>query len=84
MPSARCFRIVFGAIGLMFFCIEWGWSVQVKGAYALPFGTAVLSGWYFSGNAEDGKGYMPNAGYFAGTNHLYDGYTFLTSSPLFV
>ena len=56
-----------------------GWNVQVKGSYALPFGTAVLGGWYFSGNDEDGKGYMPNAGYFAGTNHLYDGYVSLTN-----
>jgi len=56
-----------------------GWNVQVKGEYALPFGTAVLGGWYFSGNDEDGKGYMPNAGYFAGTNHIYDGYTSLTN-----
>jgi len=58
---------------------ENGWNVQVKGSYALPFGTAVLGGWYFSGNDEDGKGYMPNAGYFAGTNHIYDGYTSLTN-----
>jgi len=58
---------------------EQGWNVQVKGEYALPFGTAVLGGWYFSGNDEDGKGYMPNAGYFAGTNHLYDGYVSLTN-----
>jgi len=60
-----------------------GWNVQVKGSYALPFGTAVLGGWYFSGNDEEngkaGKGYMPNAGYFAGTNHLYDGYVSLTN-----
>ena len=60
---------------------ESGWNVQVKGEYALPFGTAVLGGWYFSGDDKDGKGYMPNAGYFAGTNHLYDGYTSLTNSP---
>ena len=62
-----------------------GWNVQVKGEYALPFGTAVLGGWYFSGNDEEngkaGKGYMPNAGYFNGTNHIYDGYTSLTNSP---
>ena len=56
-----------------------GWNVQAKGSYALPFGTAVLGGWYFSGMDEDGKGYMPNAGYFAGTNHLYDGYVSLTN-----
>ena len=58
---------------------ESGWNVQVKGEYALPFGTAVLGGWYFSGDDKDGKGYMPNAGYFAGTNHIYDGYTSLTN-----
>ena len=58
-----------------------GWNVQVKGEYALPFGTAVLGGWYFSGNDDEGKGYMPNAGYFNGTNHIYDGYTSLTNSP---
>ena len=56
-----------------------GWNVQAKGSYALPFGTAVLGGWYFSGMDEDGKGYMPNAGYFAGTNHIYDGYVSLTN-----
>ena len=56
-----------------------GWNVQVKGSYALPFGTAVLGGWYFSGNDDEGKGYMPNAGYFAGTNHIYDGYVSLTN-----
>ena len=56
-----------------------GWNVQAKGSYALPFGTAVLGGWYFSGNDEDEQGYMPNAGYFADTNHLYDGYTSLTT-----
>lgn len=58
-----------------------GWNVQVKGEYALPFGTAVLGGWYFSGNDEDGKGYMPNAGYFAATNHIYDGALSLTNTP---
>ena len=56
-----------------------GWNVQVKGSYALPFGTAVLGGWYFSGDDKDEKGYMPNAGYFNGTNHIYDGYTSLTN-----
>jgi len=59
---------------------ENGWNVQVKGAYALPFGTATLGGWYFSGADEDGKGNMPNAGYFAGTNYFYDGFAALNSN----
>ena len=43
--------------------------------------TSVPGGWYFSGDDKDGKGYIPNAGYFAGTNHLYDGYTSLSFFP---
>ncbi|MBQ2760381.1 MAG: outer membrane homotrimeric porin [Mailhella sp.] len=61
---------------------EQGWNVQVKGSYALPFGTAVLGGWYFSGEDKDGKGYMPNAGYFNGTNHYYDGNLSLATSDV--
>ena len=59
---------------------ENGWNVQVKGEYALPFGTAVLGGWYFSGADEDGKGNMPHSGYFAGTNHYFDGFAALNNA----
>ena len=47
-------------------------------------GTATISmfgAWYFSGNDKKGRGYMPNAGYFNGTNHFYDGFAALTNSP---
>ena len=59
---------------------ENGWNVQVKGEYALPFGTASLGGWYFSGADEDGKGNMPNSGYFAGTYHTFDGFANLNNT----
>ena len=59
---------------------ENGWNVQVKGSYALPFGTASLGGWYFSGADEDGKGNMPNSGYFAGTYHTFDGFANLNNT----
>ncbi|WP_446424992.1 outer membrane homotrimeric porin [Mailhella sp.] len=56
-----------------------GFNVQAKASYKTAFGTPVLGGWYFSGNDENGKGYMPNAGYFNGTNHVYDGFAALTN-----
>jgi hypothetical protein len=56
-----------------------GWNVQAKASYKTAFGTPVLGGWYFSGKDADGEGWMPNAGYFAGTNHLYDGYACLVN-----
>lgn len=59
-----------------------GWNVQAKAAYKTAFGTPVLGGWYFSGKDADGEGYMPNAGYFAGTNHLYDGYACLVNPSM--
>ena len=59
-----------------------GWNVQAKASYKTAFGTPVLGGWYFSGKDEDGEGYMPNAGYFAGTNHLYDGYACLVNPSM--
>ena len=53
---------------------ENGWNVQVKAAYELPFATAVLGGWYFSGADKDGKGVMPSAGaYHSATSGYYDG-----------
>ncbi|MBQ4076117.1 MAG: outer membrane homotrimeric porin [Mailhella sp.] len=56
-----------------------GWNVQAKASYKTAFGTPVLGAWYFSGLDKDGEGYMPSAGYFAGTNHIYDGYAALTN-----
>jgi hypothetical protein len=59
-----------------------GWNVQAKASYKTAFGTPVLGGWYISGMDEDGEGYMPNAGYWAGTNHLYDGYACLVNPSM--
>ena len=59
-----------------------GWNVQAKASYKTAFGTPVLGGWYFSGLDKDGEGYMPNAGYFAATNHLYDGYACLVNPSM--
>ena len=42
MPSARCFRIVFGAIGLMF-CIEWGRRAGEKGGVPCAEGQIPLA-----------------------------------------
>ena len=56
-----------------------GWNAQIKASYKTAFGTPVLGGWYFSGADEDGEGWMPNAGYFAGTNHYYDGFANLVN-----
>ena len=56
-----------------------GWNVQAKASYKTAFGTPVLGAWYFSGADEDGEGWMPNAGYFAGTNHYYDGFAALNN-----
>ena len=58
---------------------ERGWNVQAKASYALPFGTASLGGWYFSGEDRDGKGAMYAPGYFAGTKHYYDGFASLNN-----
>ncbi len=57
-----------------------GWNVQAKAAYKLGFGSVVFGGWYFSGADEDGKGYMPNAGYFSAANHYYDGFAALNNA----
>lgn len=59
-----------------------GWNVQAKASYKTAFGTPVLGAWYFSGKDSDGEGWMPNAGYFAGTNHLYDGYACLVNPSM--
>ena len=56
-----------------------GWNVQAKASYKTAFGTPVLGAWYFSGADKNGEGNMPNAGYFAGTNHYYDGYACLSN-----
>ncbi len=58
-----------------------GYNIQAKASYKTAFGTPVLGAWYFSGNDKKGRGYMPNAGYFNGTNHFYDGFAALTNSP---
>ncbi|WP_446425487.1 outer membrane homotrimeric porin [Mailhella sp.] len=56
-----------------------GYNIQAKASYKTAFGTPVLGAWYISGNDENDRGYMPNAGYWSGTRHFYDGFASLTN-----